>query len=314
MYSKKVPLLVMFTCIHICLSPFTWSHKSDRENFQFNWKAPAELIVIDRMEKKGKKATIQFKIIYEKQSGKNQYRLSFKNVEFLEIDGTKITDDMKKEMRDVIAQEKLYADFIVNENGVFIELIELDKTLDVYARLLKKYMKDPEKIKEIDKIISSKAIKDFIRNLVHNIWMIWVESWISLDFKGRSKIEGEIEETVLSRFAPIKMVYTIEQLGKSNQYPDGIHIRSVRVPEKTALSKFKADFLARLSGKKVTELKPDDINKIDISIKTRSEVVFTPGSMETLWAFWERKVHLLAPGFGEKKEYESHEYQFKWKR
>lgn len=304
---------IVLSCLIIsgCAAPLKKSG-GDNGKFTFKWECPGEVIITDEAVKKGKSAKLRYKLRLHRKEGETNLRLSWLDFEILEVEGRPVTPIEKMMLTSMGVGKTMYSDFIISPEGIFLEVDNIEKTVDATVNLLQKASRNPDALKDMEKMKHNEQLKEVMTNATKQLWMAWAEAWIGMDLDKGQVVRFEGKESVLSGMPGIRMRGKIENLGESSEYPGKVHLRITTEPDSKESLRFIAGFVKQFSSKQLSPKEVEQMKDAALKCKSVVETIIDPYTLKPSRVFREKDIAVSAPGAGGAKMYESHTYHFEW--
>jgi hypothetical protein len=283
--------------------------------FIFNWPIPCQFSIIEKVVKKGKDARIQYKIRVDPTQDPKILKVIWAEVRFQEINGIAIDSLQMRKMIEAQlgSQEALYANFLINTKGEFLEVDNVEEKMAEYIKIIKKVSKDLAMVEKALNSINPEMFKAIITNAAKNKWLAWVEAWQEYPVPEGKSLTVDIEELVLGRI-PMKMNATYSNLGKSKKYPGCVHLKVIGKPDEAEVKRVINTLMKQLGSQEVKQEKFKEMEGFTLNVNTMQEIIIDPLTLKPFWGYTEKDIEFSGPGIKGVKALESHEYQFIWSR
>jgi hypothetical protein len=274
---------------------------------RFAWPEGAHATVTERVLKKGRHATMRYRIVTQREGG--TLLVYYRDFAFVDFEGLDLADpDVRAQLT---ALERQVAGAIppyrIAADGTWLGCGELDTMLDGLDGVL-----PAEDLAAFRTMMSNPKIRAVVDAKLRDVWQAWVEGWLGLALRPGERHQGstriEIAGTV------VVLPYTIERLEG-----DGAALR-LRATSELAGDPAKAMIGALLDEVAAALPNGDDASRAAASAGVRAlavrrvhlrEATLDPATLLPTRAF-NRVTITVGDGAKTTESIESHEWTFDW--
>ncbi len=279
----------------------------DDSPLRFAWPEGAHATVTERVLKKGRHATMRYRIVTQRDG--EAVLVYYRDFAFVDFEGLDLADPAVREQLDALERQVAGAipPYRIAADGTWLGCGELDTMLDGLAGIL-----PADDLATFRTMMGNAKIRAVVDAKLRDVWQAWVEGWLGLSLRPGERHQGnsriEIAGTV------VDLPYTIERL-----VGDGAEIR-LRATSELAGDPAKAMIGALFDEFSATLQTGDGAAKPDASAGMRAlevrrvhlrEATLDPVTLLPARAF-NRVTITVGDGAKTTESIESHEWTFDW--
>jgi hypothetical protein len=180
--------------------------ESQPRPLEFAWPVGASAVVTEDVLKKGRRATMRYRIVTERRD--DEILVYYRDFEFLKIEGAEMSNPVVRATAERVGQDVMAAmpPYRVGLDGQWIGIADLDELFTAAAKFMPKM--DPKRLAQF---LDMPGMREAIDAKLSEVWVAWVEAWIGLALRPGERIEGVSESTVMGQ--TIAMPTVFEHLG-----------------------------------------------------------------------------------------------------
>ncbi len=281
----------------------------------FGWKIPARCGVTVVQEKKGNAVKTRYELHLREEPASEHLRLSFENVEILEVNGMDVTTPAGKAMLGpAAAAGAMYPDLIIAKDGTFVDAVGVEEMIDRTLELIEEQQRaqgqfDEETHAQVTAMMKAPGMVAQVTMKSSESWEVWVGAWIGVDAAAGESMEGEVPLPMPDGSTlPGKLKITNE--GAAADVPGHIELRLENL---VAGEEARATFAAFMK-KMMKDMADGAAMPKILSFEKRSEVtaVIDPSTLRPHGVKTQATAVIEMEGVGEQRQVERSSYEFDW--
>lgn len=276
---------------------------------RFAWPVPATVQVTETALKNGKEAKMRYELrISRREDG--HLRIRYGDFEFLEMAGMDVSSErMQKLLAPVFAMTSAIPDYVVNEDGEFVQADGIDEMVERVAGLLAA-TRGEEGEKEAERLAEAMKrpeTRELLSAAVANYWNAWVGAWLGWDVP--SGESAAVDTSLPFGGVEIPARLAVTHHGDAAGEEGCLRLSQRTVAEGPEVAKAVAHVVARMAGEAANE-EPGDV-----SVVNEVEIVTDPKTLCPRSVRTSKVIRLTPEGATEPREQvERHHYVFDWGR
>ena len=297
----RVPLLVLLS-----LAPVVGAQTPTT----FDWKLPAQAVVVEEVEKVGQDATLQYRISLRSAQDSDELVLHFSDFSFIAIGGAEVTPEMSDALKPSLAMASALPDLVLNKKGQPQRISGYEDTIKRVRELLGEIQDISEtEIQQAIALLNSPETKAHIQGLMFDVWNTWVGHWIDFSVKAGKKKKDKVDVPAMT--GKNLKAKRVRQHHGATQSPSG----HIRLSVTTTLSGRRAARALQTiidQGEKEIHA-PTKKHRVKQFKRTLWKTVITEAAgLRPMTAEMSDTRRLKLRGSEATEELERHRYQFTW--
>jgi hypothetical protein len=279
--------------------------ESEPRPLEFAWPIGASAVVTEDVLKKGRRATMRYRIVTERRD--DEILVYYRDFEFLKIEAVEMSDPAVRAIAERLGEEIMATmpPYRIGLDGQWIGIADLDELFTTAAKFMPKM--DSKRLAEF---LDTPGMREAIDGKLSEVWVAWVEAWIGLALRPGERIEGVSESTVMGQ--TIAMPTVFEHLGAA---ADQVWLRVTSTHEgedaAAALRELSQELVANVADASSSDTVADMLKDLEVRRVVVMEAKIDARTMLPSVVSSNERSTVEAPGFS-RERVEEHLWTFAW--
>lgn len=271
---------------------------------RFAWPEGAHATVTERVLKKGRHATMRYRIVTQREGG--TLLVYYRDFAFVEFEGLDLADAAVREQLDALERQVAGAipPYRIAADGTWLGCGELDTMLDGLVGIL-----PDEDLAAFRTMMGNPKIRAVVDAKLRDVWQAWVEGWLGLSLRPGERRSGSSRVAIAE--TAFDLPYTVERLAGDDA---ALQLRATSElagdPARAMIGALLDEVIAplRTDGATGPDAVPPTLAVHRVHLR---EVTLDPATLLPARAF-NRVTITVGDGTRTAESIESHEWTFDW--
>ena len=274
----------------------------------FQWNDPLQLRVTEIALKNGARAEMSYVLDF-RSNEHDAFRVKMTALEFISINGSNVTEEMRQQLRPSIESFEKMPAFIVDQQGQLIDIVGIKTALAAVGEMTGKSENDQRAA------LQSEEAQALLKAALSAYWGCWVASWIGFPAQPDEVWVEDFDEQILpGTNQTIKGFRKYSHLGKVSDENELVHLRIDSTMEDPSMTQAVKEMLTNMDISAGREPDPELDSIPNMIGDSMIEVKIDPSTLRPVWAKRSKTIRMDSdlPKYESLRRHEEHEYTFHW--